>query len=194
LLEGRVTVATAKQIEENEKELDTYAQKEAQAIQQIISTVNDRILLLIEELESPTAVQVWKLVCGEYESKSELVVADRRRRLQGMCCEDRDDVITHLTAMRTAREELASLGAKVEDTDFVAIIQGSMPESYRSVHRNNHLSDRQGRLNTWDTHQPPHGGSGAPQPSEQQAISPRRKFRLLFRNQSQRASVEEDMG
>jgi hypothetical protein len=84
LLEDRTTVATPKQIEENEKELDAYDQKEAQVIQQIVSTVNDRILLLIEELDSPTAVQVWKLVCGEYESKSELVVADHRRRLQDM--------------------------------------------------------------------------------------------------------------
>ncbi|KAJ6545750.1 hypothetical protein B0H19DRAFT_863995, partial [Mycena capillaripes] len=45
----RSTEATAKQIEENEEKLDAYAQKEAQVIQQIVSTVNDRILLLIEE-------------------------------------------------------------------------------------------------------------------------------------------------
>jgi hypothetical protein len=78
--------------------------------------------LLIEERESPTAVQVWKLVCGEYESKSELVIANRRQCLQDMRCEEKDDVIAHLTAMRKAHEELASLGAKVEDTKFVAII------------------------------------------------------------------------
>ncbi|KAJ6524193.1 hypothetical protein B0H19DRAFT_972318, partial [Mycena capillaripes] len=63
LLEDRSTEATAKQIEENEEKLDAYAQKEAQVVQQIVSTVNDRILLLIEELKSPTAAQVWQLVC-----------------------------------------------------------------------------------------------------------------------------------
>jgi hypothetical protein len=54
-LEDRTTAATPKQIEENEKELGAYDQKEAQVIQQIISTVNDRILLLIKELDLPTA-------------------------------------------------------------------------------------------------------------------------------------------
>ncbi|KAJ6498280.1 hypothetical protein DFH09DRAFT_893425, partial [Mycena vulgaris] len=34
--------------------------------------------------------------------------------------------------MRKQREEMASLGAKIEDKDFIAIIQGSMPESYQS--------------------------------------------------------------
>ncbi|KAJ7795966.1 hypothetical protein B0H14DRAFT_2391110 [Mycena olivaceomarginata] len=40
LLEDRATEATPAQIEENEKKLDAYEQKEAQVIQKIVSTVN----------------------------------------------------------------------------------------------------------------------------------------------------------
>ncbi|KAJ6498279.1 hypothetical protein DFH09DRAFT_945507, partial [Mycena vulgaris] len=66
LLEDRATAATTPQIEENEKKLDAYEQREGQVVQQIASTVNDRILLLIGELNGPTAAQVWTLVCSEY--------------------------------------------------------------------------------------------------------------------------------
>ncbi|KAJ7780428.1 hypothetical protein B0H14DRAFT_2401119, partial [Mycena olivaceomarginata] len=66
LLEDRSTEATPAQIEENEKKSDSFEQKEAQVSQQIVSTVNDRLLLLIEGLESQTAAKVWNLVCGEY--------------------------------------------------------------------------------------------------------------------------------
>ena len=59
-----------------------------------------------------------------------MVAIDLRRRIQNQCCGDKDDIVTHFAMLRTMREDLAAMGQKLEDSDFYAIVMGSLPSSY----------------------------------------------------------------
>ncbi|KIK76736.1 hypothetical protein PAXRUDRAFT_44039, partial [Paxillus rubicundulus Ve08.2h10] len=54
-------------------------------------------------------------------------------RLQNLKCGEKDDVKTHLASMMVLREELAGMGASVDDRDFTAMILSSIPESFRTL-------------------------------------------------------------
>ncbi|KIK32341.1 hypothetical protein CY34DRAFT_101732, partial [Suillus luteus UH-Slu-Lm8-n1] len=70
---------TEKEIEERDKKLDEYDQKNSLVKQQVFSTITDRLLLRVQKLES--ASEVWAEICQIHEDKTELVQIDLRRRL-----------------------------------------------------------------------------------------------------------------
>lgn len=80
--------------------------------QQVFSTITDRLLLRVQKLES--ASEVWAEICQIHEDKTELVQID-------------------FAEMLRLRELLAGMGAGILDTDFHAMILGSLPESYRPL-------------------------------------------------------------
>src|SRR5882762_9820424 len=48
-------------------------------------------------------------------------------------CEEGRDVRDHFTELMTMREQLAGMGAAIDERDFYAIVLGSLPESYRPL-------------------------------------------------------------
>jgi hypothetical protein len=123
--------ATESEIEDLDKKIDEYQQKDSLAKQHIFSMVSDRLLLRIQKLNS--ALKIWSEICTIHEGKSELVQIDLRRRLQETRCEEGGDIKAHFGDLFRLREALASMGASIEDKDFYAIIMGSLPESYRPL-------------------------------------------------------------
>ena len=59
-----------------------------------------------------------------------MVSVDLRRRLQDERCDERGDIRTHFTKLRTMREDLAAMGQPPTEDDFYAIILGSLPCSF----------------------------------------------------------------
>ncbi|KAG2340607.1 Nrap protein [Suillus weaverae] len=69
---------TEKEIEEPDKKLDEYDQKNSPVKQQIFSTITDRLLLCVQKYES--ASEIWAEICQIHEGKTKLVQIDLCRR------------------------------------------------------------------------------------------------------------------
>ena len=95
--------------------------------QQIIATIPTSVTIQVQSRKS--VAEVWKAICAIYEDKSDLMHVDLHSQLQNMKCADKDDVCTHVTNMMMLCEELAGMGAPVNDQDFIAMILGSLPTS-----------------------------------------------------------------
>ena len=78
----------------------------------------------------PNAVQMWDEIRKIHEGKTELMQVDLRRRLQETRCDEQGDVCNHFSELMHMREQLAGMGATIEERDFYAIALGSLPESY----------------------------------------------------------------
>jgi hypothetical protein len=125
------TPATQTEIDELDKKIDEYYQKNSLVKQQIFSTITDRLLLRVQKLKD--ASEIWKEICQIHEGKTELVQIDLRWRLQETRCDEGGDVKAHFAELLRLRESLAGMGVVLVDTDFHAIILGSLPESYRPL-------------------------------------------------------------
>ena len=110
------------------KEVKEWRNGEAVAKQQIASTIPDSLFLKIRSNES--AFKIWKALEDHFQKRSQMVAIDLRRRIQNQRCGDKDDIVAHFATLRTMREDLAAMGQKLEDTDFYAIVMGSLPSSY----------------------------------------------------------------
>jgi hypothetical protein len=110
------------------KDLKEWKQGEAIAKQQIASTIPDSLFPKIRS--NGSAFKIWKALEDHFQKRSQMVAIDLRRRIQNQRCGDKDDLVAHLATLRTMREDLAAMGQKLEDSDFYAIIMGSLPGSY----------------------------------------------------------------
>src|ERR1700730_6516228 len=122
--------ATDDELEEKEKKLDEYEQKEYGAQHVMLTTVSPRLATLIK---SKTASEMWSAICNDATKKSQLHKVDTRRRLQSMVCDEDGDIKAHLNAMIRLREELEGIGASVQDEDFGTMLLTSLPPSYRTL-------------------------------------------------------------
>jgi hypothetical protein len=115
---------------ENEwkKEMKDWKQGEAIVKQQIAGTIPDSLFMKIRS--KTTASEIWTELGNEFQKKSRMVSVDLRRRLQEERCDERGDIRTHFTRLRTMREDLAAMGQQPTEDDFYAIILGSLPSSF----------------------------------------------------------------
>ena len=125
------STATETEIEELEKKIDEYYQKDSLVKQHIFSTISDRLLLRVQNLDKVS--KIWEEIRTIHEGKTELVQIDLRRRLQETQCEEGGDVKAHFGELYRLRESLAGMGVSIDDKDFSAIIMGSLPETYRPL-------------------------------------------------------------
>ena len=110
------------------KEMKEWKQGEAIAKQQIASSIPDSLFMKIRA--KGTAREIWTELGNHFEKRSRMVSIDLRRRLQELRCAEKGDVIAHFATLRTMREDLASMGESLTESDFYAIIMGSLPASF----------------------------------------------------------------
>src|SRR5271155_701686 len=127
-LSSKPTEVETKALTEYKAELRDWMQKEAIVLQQIASTVPDSLYLRIKGKK--TVKEAWDLLKNEFEKRSRMFTIDLRRRLQEMRFDEGGDVRVHFGAMRTMQEDLAALGDDISDSDFTAMLLGSLPKSY----------------------------------------------------------------
>jgi transposase InsO family protein len=131
LTEEQTTAEAEKQeklVAEWKKDAKEWKQGEAIAKQQIASSIPDSLFMKIRA--KGTAYDIWTELGKHFEKRSRMVSIDLRRRLQEMRCAEKGNVVDHFTSLRTMREDLASMGESLTETDFYAIIMGSLPSSY----------------------------------------------------------------
>ena len=126
--EGGLSAEQIKVENQWKKDVKEWRNGEAVAKQQIASSIPDSIFLKIRA--SGSAYGIWKALEDHFQKRSKMVAIDLRRRIQNQRCGDKDDIVAHFATLRTMREDLAAMGQKLEDTDFYAIVMGSLPTSY----------------------------------------------------------------
>jgi len=105
-------------------------QKEAIVTQQIASTIPDSLYLKIKGKNS--VKEAWDSLKDDFEKRSRMFTIDLRKRLQEERCEENGNIRAHFDTMRTMREDLAALGDSISNSDFTAMLHGSLPKAYDS--------------------------------------------------------------
>ena len=100
------------------KELKEWKPGEAIVKQQITSSIPDSLFLKI--CSNGSAFLIWKALEDHFQKRSQMVVINLHRRMQNQHCGDKDDIIAHFAVLQTMQEDLASMGQKLEDSDFYA--------------------------------------------------------------------------
>ena len=111
-------------------DLGEWMQKEAIVTQQIASTIPDSLYLKIKGKKS--VKEAWDLLKDDFEKRSRMFTIDLRRRLQEERCEENGNIRAHFDTMRTMREDLVALGDSISNSDFTAMLLGSLPKAYDS--------------------------------------------------------------
>jgi hypothetical protein len=125
------TEPTPTEIEDLNKKIDEFHQKNSLVKQQVFSTISDQLLLCVQKLEG--ANEVWTEICQIHEGKMQLVQIDLQRHMQETRCEEGGDVKVHFAELLRLRESPTSMGVVINDIDFHTIILGSLPELYQPL-------------------------------------------------------------
>lgn len=130
VLDDGTTVATQADIDNREKLIDEWDTREAAVKQIIFSSISDRRLMDIQELD--TAHEMWTRLCQIHQDKPDLSAVAKRTQLNNMRCAEGEDIHAHLSAMQKLRLELAGMKHPVNETDYMSMLQQSMPKSYHN--------------------------------------------------------------
>jgi hypothetical protein len=82
---------------------------------------------------STTAKGAWDALKLLYEGRTNLILINLNQRLQAMRCGEEENVREHLIKLKDMREQLASMGKVVPDTEYTAILMGSLPKSFSNI-------------------------------------------------------------
>jgi hypothetical protein len=108
------------EIEEHEKKIDEYEQKQASVREVIYETISRSIFLRIKN--EKTAAEVWKALSKINEDKGSLIQVDTLTKLQNLVCSDDGDIHKHISSMIELKEKLAGMGHDIDDNTFSAMI------------------------------------------------------------------------
>src|SRR3984893_11960318 len=117
-------LATRLEIQELERAMDEYEQKEYAARHIMLTTVSPRLSSMLRA--NTSAAQMWQEIVSDATKKSKVHKVDTRRRLQELRCPEGGDVRVHLNAMTDLRNELEGIGAPVNNEDFMMMINDSL--------------------------------------------------------------------
>ena len=120
-----------KLVDEYDKALPDWSWENIKVKQIITASTPDMLHLKYPTLNS--AHSLWEALASEFEQCSAVVAIELHRKLQGLHCRDKADVHVHFSKMELMRQELASLGQFVSDTDYTAILISSLPSTYDST-------------------------------------------------------------
>ena len=118
---------------------DTEAEKFAKFVSRrdkalaiiVLSSVDPSLLYLLGDPEDPVAV--WKKLSDQFQKKTWANKLSLRRRLNNLRLKDGDSMSNHIKAMTEIFNELAVIGAAMEDEDKVVTLLASLPEAYNML-------------------------------------------------------------
>ena len=93
----------------------------------IVLSVDPSLLYLLGDPEDPVAV--WKKLSDQFQKKTWANKLSLRRRLNNLRLKDGDSMSNHIKAMTEIFNELAVIGAAMEDEDKVVTLLASLPEA-----------------------------------------------------------------
>lgn len=128
VLNNGATAATQANIDAQEKLMDEWDIYKAAIKQIIFSSISNRHLMDIQELD--TAHNMWKQLCEIHQDKPDLSAVAKWTQLNNMQCTKGGDVHAHLGMMQKIRLELVGMKHPVNKTNYMSMLQQSMPSSY----------------------------------------------------------------
>ena len=76
---------------------------------------------------------MWSDIRHDATTKSQMHKVDTHHHLQDARCDEGGDIQTHLYTLTQTRDELAGMGVDITNQEFLTIILGSLPPSYRML-------------------------------------------------------------
>ena len=118
-------------VREYEASRQKWVEEDALIKQQISVTLPDS--LFIDIMSKDTSYECFEVLQNKFENRSFVVAVEKRRQLGELKLKDGGDARAHFDKIKVFREELASLGQRVSDTDLFNIIFMSLPRSYNPI-------------------------------------------------------------
>ena len=115
----------------SQADVDKYAKfvnRRNRALAIIVLAVDTSLLYLLGDPEDPEAV--WKKLMDQFQKKTWANKLALRRRLNNLRLREGGSVKEHVKAMTEIFNELAVIGAPMEDEDKVVTLLASLPESF----------------------------------------------------------------
>jgi hypothetical protein len=107
-----------------------WQKKDRMALSAIRLRVADHVLVYVSGAK--TAAEAWKTLRDTYEPSGPIGIVLARRKFFRAECAEGGDIQEHIRTLRSYQTELATLGQKVEETDFSMTLLTSLPESWNS--------------------------------------------------------------
>jgi len=82
--------------------------------------------------QAATVKQMWENLKSVHEHRGQQSITALRRTLYQAQAKDGDDIVAHLTKMRSIQAQLHQMGSRVPDGDFTNILVSSLPVSWDS--------------------------------------------------------------
>ena len=114
-----------------ETEVEKYAKfvvRRDRALATIVLSVDPSLLYLLGDPEDPVAV--WKKLSEQFQKKTWANKLSLRRKLNKLRLREGDSVKNHMKSMTEIFNELAVIGAPMEDEGKVVTLLASLPESF----------------------------------------------------------------
>ena len=80
--------------------------------------------------QATSVKQMWDNLKAVHEHRSQQSIMAIRRTLYQACAKDSNNIVAHLTNMRSLQAQLHHMGSMVPDQDFTNILVSSLPESW----------------------------------------------------------------
>lgn len=120
-----------KDVPSEEKKTDAWKSSNRKACLFITVAVTD---LVFQSLSQTTlAAEIWRSLEKVYRPKSLLNKVIWRRRLEGICLHEGDDVREHINQVRMCNQNLSSMACGLDDKELTMRLMLSLPASYDSL-------------------------------------------------------------
>lgn len=110
------------------EKIKTWKARDGQAQTQIELSISDAEMVHI--LQAQTAKEMWDQLCAVKEPRGALGILSARRRFYRVIMEEGADMIAHIAELRQIQHNIAIMGAKITDKEFLAVMVTSLPESW----------------------------------------------------------------
>jgi len=113
---------------EETSRMNEWDDKDGKARSIIVLNISDSEMIYV--MGAKTAAEMWKKLTSVKESSSGMAKLIARRKLYRTFAEEGADITEHVTKLTSIKEELNTMGVKIEDADFLDILMTSLPESW----------------------------------------------------------------
>ncbi len=108
-----------------------FVSRRDKALAIIVLSVDPSLLYLLGDPEDPVAV--WKKLSDQFQKKSWANKLFLRRRLNNLRLKEGNSISIHIKSMTEIFNELAVIGAPMEEEDKVVTLLASLPETYNML-------------------------------------------------------------
>eukprot|EP01018_Ginkgo_biloba_P023781 Gb_00945 [translate_table: standard] len=105
----------------------------------LIMSVTDEVSMHLQGVKD--ASKVWDKL-KVYETSNKTIMLYLKNMMYSMRMSEGDQIEDHLLRLKDVRDQLATIGTKIEDEEIVALVLNSLPTSYKIFVTSLSISDR----------------------------------------------------